>query len=163
MHVATRRLLSRCGLLLAASLTAPVFAQPAPSQDHHHGHAEAQAAPVRPAGTRWQTDAPLRAGMEAIKQQLEAALPKAHHGKLPAKEYAALGKSVDAEIQKIFAQCKLPPDADAALHAVLVKIIDGSTTVKGDGPRVKGLLKMMHAVNEYGESFDHPGWTAIKH
>ena len=161
MHVAARRLVSRWGVVVAATLAPMVFAQSAESHDHHHG--EAQPAPARPAGTRWQTDAPLRAGMESIKKQLEAALPRAHHGKLSAQEYAALGKAVDADIQKIFAQCKLPPDADAALHAVLVKIIDGSATVKSDGKRVQGLLKMMNAVNEYGESFDHPGWTPIKH
>lgn len=136
-----------------------------PAADPHHHHDKAPAEkPVLKKGARWQTDAPLREGMEEIKQLISEALPRAHVGKFSPADYEKLGKSVDAEIQTIFSKCKLPPDADAALHAILVKIIEGSTTVKSaEAKRVNGLLQMMKATNEYGETFDHPGWEPIRH
>ncbi len=155
------RRLGRLALLLTLGTGVTAVAQ----SDAHHDHPAAAAeAPKLKAGQKWETDGPLRKGMEEIKLLVEEALPKAHQGKLSAEEYAQLGKAVDTQVSALFANCKLPPDADAALHGVLVEIIDGSKTVKQPtGKRTPGLLKMMKAVNQYGATFNHPGWVGITH
>ncbi len=154
------RRLGRLAVLLTAGTGLGALAQ----TDPHHDHHAAAEAPTLKAGQRWETDGPLRKGMEEIKLLVEEALPKAHQGKYTPEEYAQLGKAVDTQVSAIFANCKLPPEADAALHGILIQIIDGSKTVKQPtGKRTPGLLKMMKAVNQYGATFNHPGWTGIQH
>lgn len=153
-------------LSLAAGLgaTSGAFAQ-----SHEHGHAHdghaAPAAPAKPAaGKKWASDAPLRKGMETIRALTTSSLHKAHEGKLTAAEYAALGSQVDGEIKTIFAQCKLAPEADQALHGVLAQMMEGSKIMQAkEGKPVNGLMKIVSGLNQYGELFEHPGWKSVQH
>jgi hypothetical protein len=145
------------GLLVAA----PVGAQPKHDHHHHHGHAAPKADLDN--GKRWETDAPLREGMKQIRAIMAADHPKVHKGQWSADDAAALGKRVDAEVKKIFAACKLRPEADAVLHQVLAHIMDGSKVAQSDTDRSAGFHRIMHGLDEYGRLFDHPGWKPLKH
>ncbi|MEW6098304.1 MAG: hypothetical protein AB1666_03865 [Pseudomonadota bacterium] len=61
--------------------------------------------------------------------------------------------------------CKLPPEADAALHGILAQIAQGTDAMAGKSktkPR-DGALKVVAALDEYGRTFDHPGWKKLHH
>lgn len=157
MHPALR-LLSVPALVLG--LAAPALAQ---SHDHdaHKNHGAA-AKPAPKPGQKWATDAPLRKGMEAIRDVLQANLHKAHEGKLATADYHAMAQKIDAEVAVIFKECKLAPDADAALHEILVPIMDATKAMHaGDDP--KAVIKAVSAVNTYGKEFEHPGWKPVAH
>ncbi|WP_216369793.1 hypothetical protein [Ramlibacter montanisoli] len=65
----------------------------------------------------------------------------------------------------IVTNCKLPPEADAALHVVLSDLAEGTGAMAGRTPGVqprKGLVQVVAAVNEYGRYFEHPGWKPIR-
>ena len=115
-------------------------------------------------GRKWATDVPLREGMTKIRALVAPALPAAHAGTMGKAEYAALAAKVETEVGTIVANCKLAPEADAVLHAVISELAGGADAMAGRKPGVaptKGLLQAAAAVNDYGRYFDHPGWKAI--
>jgi hypothetical protein len=129
---------------------------------HDHGHAAAAAKPL-PAGKRWTTDAPLREGMMQIRQSLEPKLGAIHKDKLAADEYKAIAEHADKQIANIVANCKLPPDADAALHGIIARVGEGTEAMAGKSklqPR-EGAIKVVEALEEYGRTFDHPRWKRL--
>lgn len=109
---------------------------------HSHGQAAGEAKLVLDHGKKWQTDAPLRQGMENIR----AALAKGMKDQ-------ALAKKVEAEVAGIVQNCKLPPEADEQLHIVIGELVAGAEA--RDTARVK------KALNAYGEFFDHAGWKRL--
>jgi hypothetical protein len=129
---------------------------------HDHGHAAASAKPL-PAGKRWSTDAPLRESMEQIRHSLEPKLAAIHNDKLAADEYKALAEHADKQVANIVANCKLPPDADAALHGIIAQIGEGTEAMAGKSkvsPR-DGAARVAKALDEYGRTFDHPRWKRL--
>jgi hypothetical protein len=137
----------------------------AQTHDHHHGnHGAGGAKPGLNQGKKWETDAPLRKGMESIRDTLQSNMHKVHEGKVSAADYAAMGTKIDAEIQGIFANCKLSPEADQVLHGVLEPMMSGTKMLQGkEGKPSAGYMKLMKAVNEYGTLFNHPGWKNVSH
>lgn len=156
--------------LLAAALVATGLAgintwgtaASAAEAGHDHGHAAAPAKPL-PAGKRWATDAPLREGMMQIRQSLEPKLEAIHKDKLGADEYKALAEHANKQVANIVANCKLAPEADAALHGIIAQIGEGSEAMAGKSklaPR-DGAVKIVQALDEYGRTFDHPRWKPL--
>jgi hypothetical protein len=93
--------------------------------------------------------------MEQIKgaiEPLKSASPRA--------EYAKASKVIDKQISTIFQNCKLDPKADAALHVPLSKIITASKDLKSSSAdtRYRAAQSISHALSEYAELFDHPGF-----
>jgi len=130
-----------------------------------HDHAQGTQTPLQlNAGQKWETDAPLRKGMNAIHEQVSGALPKAHANSLTDAEYDALAEAVSGQFTYIVQNCHLKPEADAQLHIVLGHISQGIETVRGKEaghPRPAGLLKIAQSLNAYGEHFNHQGWKPI--
>jgi len=128
---------------LAAALTlafgAPAFAA---GDAHSHDHAAGEAKLVLNQGKKWETDAPLRQGMENIRSALAKGM-----------QSDALAEKVEAEVAGIVQNCKLEPAADEQLHIVIADLLAGAET--GDAGRVK------QALNAYGEHFDHAGWKRL--
>ncbi len=106
-------------LLLAAALglSAPL----AFAQDHAHHHAAPAAQAAAPA-QRYATDAPLRENMAAIREIVQT-LEHAEHAQLADAEVATLAGKVNHHVNQIIANCKLPADADAALHTIIVPMV----------------------------------------
>jgi hypothetical protein len=149
---------------LAAAATPAVLAAGAPPAAHAHD--EAQGATLKlDHGRKWASDAPLRDGMARIRGLVAAKVGNAHEGTMGPAEYAALAGQVEVEVGKIVASCKLPPEADAVLHVVLSDLMAGTDAMAGRGkataPR-DGLVKVVAAVNDYGRTFEHPGWKPIR-
>lgn len=154
------KLIAAAGLALGLLATSVAAAE---KDAHQHG-ADAVKLTLDN-GKKWATDAPLRTGMGNIRTEMQASLHAIHEGKLSAAKYNELGKKVSTEVGAIVAQCKLEPKADAQLHLVVADLLDGVETMQGKAPKVKrqaGAVKVVAALEKYGNYFDHPNWQPIK-
>lgn len=159
----TWKLLATIGLSLGLAATALAAIEPAPHQ-HHHGAAPAEL--TLNAGQKWATDAPLRSGMEHIRNALAAALPGIHRNTLSDTQYAALANTVSGEVHGIVANCKLEPQADAQLHLIIADMLQGVEVMAGkraQSTRQNGAVQVVGALEKYAEFFDHPHWSPIRH
>ena len=144
----------------AAACAPAAFAAPA-------AHAHDGAAPAQlhlDQGRKWAGDAPLRPGMANVRALVAPQVPKAHAGTMTPAQYAALAAKVEVEVGRIVANCKLPPEADAVLHVVIGEMMEGTSAMAGKTPGARpqeGLLRVAAAVNDYGRTFEHPGFQAI--
>lgn len=152
--------LSACVLAAVLSLSAPSWA----AEGHSHGAAAGHLSELTlNAGAKWQTDAPLRQGMDAIRHEMAAALPDIHHGRQSPEAFRGLAEKVHHQVEFMLTNCKLPPETDAQLHLVLERVLAGAEAMK-DGPdRTAGAVTVVGALSAYGAHFEHPGWKALEH
>lgn len=129
---------------------------------HDHGAGEAKL--VLNHGKKWQTDAPLRRGMENIRAAVAKDLKVIHADKATPAQYEALAKKVNTEVAGIVQNCKLDPEADAQLHIVIAELMGAAEAMEGkaqgEKPRA-GAVKAVKALNAYGKHFDHAGWKRL--
>jgi hypothetical protein len=154
-------------VLAAAFASAALLGLQAPAiaaDAHEHGHGGAEAHKLQlDHGKKWATDEPLRKGMSEIRSLVDAQHDRIHKGTLKPADYAALGKKIEAQVGYVVANCKLDPKADANLHVVLEQMLEGVEAMKGEpkkNPRA-GAGKVVDALNNYGNHFDHPGWKRL--
>jgi hypothetical protein len=155
-----RRLLAAGVLAVAAGFAVSVQA----AEAHGHDHGEATPVLKLDAGRKWETDAPLREGMTSIRSAVETALPAVHAGTFPDAAYARLGETVAGQIGYIVRNCKLDPEADAVLHAVIAELSVGADIVAGKAAaasRSEGVTHLLKGLDSYGSYFSHPGWKAV--
>lgn len=155
-----KQLVTHGALILA--LGAGSAAVAAQESHDHDGHAAAT--PLKlDNGKKWQTDAPLRNGMEGIRKDLTAALPAIHQGTLPAKQYDLLANKINGHVEYVVKNCKLTPEADAQLHVVLGRIAQGVEAMKTADHRQEGAAQIAQALDVYGDYFQHPNWRPVAH
>jgi hypothetical protein len=150
-------------VLLAAYLSASLSAWAQHEEhDHHHDASTAAVANLQLDGThKWPTDASLRSGMASIRSAFDADHPAIHAGTETDAQYAALAAQIEAQVNRIVADCKLPPAADANLHMVIADLTTGVGLMRGQDPgrtRHDGAALVHGALDAYGEYFDDPGW-----
>ena len=154
------------GALIATALASgAATAAGAAATPDTHAHAQEGAAISAlklNAGKTWQTDAPLRKGMEAIRSAVAADKSAIHSGKITPARYAALGATVETQVAFMIQNCKLPAAADAQLHLIIADLASGADAMKGkdSAARRTGAEKVVVALEAYGRHFDHPGWRA---
>ena len=137
-------------LTVAFAFGAP-FAYGQTAHEHDHGAAEVKL--VLDQGKKWPTDAPLRQGMENIRAALGSGM-----------KYQALANKVNAEVAGIVQNCKLEPEADAQLHIVIAELMAGAEAMEGKETGVTrraGAVRVVKALNAYGDYFDHAGWKRL--
>ncbi len=153
--------------ILSAAALLGLGAKTALAQEHNHAHEHDAGKPALLTlnnGKKWATDDNLRQGMSRIRDALSSELPAIHSGKATAEQYRALAQKTNDQITFMVKTCKLEQKADAALHLILVDIIAGTDAMSGqDGSEaLKGAEKVVHALDNYGIYFDHPGWHGVK-
>lgn len=126
--------------------------------DEHVDHAAAVALPTPPT-TPWASDAPLREGMRRMHQAI-GALEHAEHGHLDASQATAAAQRVQEAANFMFANCKLAPEPDAALHGVLAALLSGAAAIKADPGDTSPVASMREAVALYPRMFEDVTWTA---
>jgi hypothetical protein len=135
-------------LFIGLCLAGTAYAE---THDHHSHDSHEAAAPEATLklnnGAKWATDQPLRDGMAAIRK-LASPAPK---GAPSAADSAALAKKVEAQVSNIIGSCHLEPQADAMLHIVLARILDGTKELGGAtaAERKAGLDKINKAVADF--------------
>ena len=95
---------------------------------------------------------------------METALPAVRAGTFPDAAYARLGETVEGQIGYIVRNCKLDPEADAVLHAVIAELSAGADIVTGKAAaasRSEGVVQLVKGLDSYGGHFSHPGWKAV--
>jgi hypothetical protein len=123
---------------------------------HAHGH---QVAPVEPAASarRWDTDAPLRAGMGRIRVSVDA-LGHHEHGHLDPAQVAALATRIEEDVAYLVANCRLEPQADIALHGIISRLMQGVGMLRTDPANPVAITSMRQALQDYRQHFDDPSW-----
>ncbi len=112
-------------------------------------------------GKKWQTDDVLRHGMSEIRAAMSESLTPIHQNTFTSTQYDALAARIQAQIDYVVGNCKLPEEADQQLHLVLEQIIDGVAELKATTDRDQGAVKIVQALAQYGEYFDHAGWRPL--
>ena len=140
-----------CGLCLTAMAQSP-------AAQEHAGHSKPAAAAPVPA-QRWQADASLREGMRRIHDAVEQ-LHRYELGLMDRTSALAHVASIQDAGAFIFTHCKLPPDADAALHGILVPLLGAAQTLSDDPQAIAAVATMRAAMADYPRYFDDPGWLA---
>lgn len=156
--------------LIALSLTAAGSAQAASNPAHAHDATHAQGGGATTlqlnAGKKWETDAALRKAIGDIRRSMAASLHAIHENRLTAGAYGGLARQVDGAVGEIVAHCKLEAQADAQLHLIVAELLEGAEQMAGKKKPVKrrdGALKVLGALDKYGQYFDDPGFQPIAH
>ncbi|MGB3394221.1 MAG: DnrO protein [Stenotrophomonas sp.] len=147
----------------ATLLVAGLLALPATAYSQHDAHAhahDAHAGAVVAPAQQWPGDAPLREGMRKIRVAVEG-LEHYEHGHMGIAQATATVALIDEAIANIFANCKLEPDADMALHGLLATFMAGAEAVRTSPqvPRAE-IAQMQQALAQYPRLFDDPQWDA---
>lgn len=156
------RALGLAGMLLLGAFAANSYAAA------EHKHEQGQAATTQLTlndGKKWATDDALRTSMNSIKTKMEKVVPEIHAGKFTNPKFKALAKDLNTDIANIFKNCRLDKKADAALHTILIPIIDSIEIMegkKGKADRHEAAVKIIDNLALYGKYFDHPGWQDLK-
>lgn len=129
----------------------------AAAQEHAHSHATPST--VTAPAQRYATDAVLRMHMHEIRTAVDA-LDHYQHGHMGAEQARVLALRIQDHVRGIIDSCKLPPDADAALHAIIVPMLQNATAL-GEAPENLALIApMQEALAAYAQQFDDPGVVA---
>ncbi len=150
------RSLGAAALALLLALPGAAFAEHA-----HDNHGAAAAELTLDHGRKWPTDAPLRQGMGEMRAMLTTALDGIHAGRFTPADYASLANRLQAQVDGVVANCKLPENADAQLHIVLGEMIEGINGMKSGAKNSDAATRVALALNAYGRYFDHPGWAGV--
>lgn len=150
------------GILALGFLQGPAFASAVESA---HDHAETSKTPLTlDHGKPWGTDAALREGMSAMRTAMAARLHEIHSNTLDAAGYASLASTLQPALAGIFANCHLPPAADAQLHNILLPMNAAIERMSNAATAQEGrnaALAVMGGLADYGKTFDHPGWQPL--
>lgn len=135
-------------VLLAAFTATPALA-------HNH----AAPAPVASPVAKYPADAALRTAMDRVRNAVEA-FEHARHGHMGPEQVRALADHLDAQVARVFKECRLEPQADASLHVLLGTILKGSRALRQAPTDYAPVTAMERALADYARMFDDPAARA---
>ena len=113
-------------------------------------------------GKRWVTDAPLRQGLERIRDAVVPVVAATAARPLTKDEATALSGAIKDEVQYLVENCKLEPKADAVLHVLLNDFLEGADALVSDPASKAALERIVKAVALYPQYFEHQGWRSLE-
>lgn len=134
------------------ALALALAGSPGHAQDHAGHHPAPPAATDAAPAQRWVADATLAENMRGIRVAVEA-LDHYRHGHMGPEQASILAAKIQGHANEIIAKCKLPPDADAALHAILVPLMSGAAALKQDPTQLEAIAPMQRALVQYERQF----------
>ena len=140
-------------LLLLSAMATPL----AHAQDGHEHHAPATVVSQEIPAQRYATDAPLRNGMAQIRSAVDA-LGHYEHGHMGPEQAITLANRVQEQVAYLVANCKLAPQADAALHGIIARLGAGAQALKSDPTDLAAIAPMRDALTDYQRTFDDPAF-----
>ncbi|WBT38031.1 hypothetical protein [Hyphomicrobium sp. DMF-1] len=108
------------------------------------------------AGQKWDTDQPLRVGMERIRELVSAARPDGS-----ATEMQALASGIQQQVDYLTTNCKLSPAADENLHVMIADFLEGADLLTQKNDPQRGIAVMRKALDTYPKYFNHAGWRGL--
>ena len=109
-------------------------------------------------GKKWQTDAPLRQGMQSINEAVMRVVPTYHQATLAKTDADELAREINDQVNYIVANCKLEPGADATLHVLIGDLLTGAAGISNDPLSSQGVPHLVRALQLYPDYFEHKGW-----
>jgi hypothetical protein len=147
-------LLSNTGTLLAETTV--------PDHQHSHGHDENAVSGLSlDHGEKWETDAPLRQGMQSINEAVMNAVPAYHHETMTKSASEKLAKHINDQVNYLIANCKLEPGADATLHVLIGDLLTAANNVSNDPLSKQGMPRLVNTLQQYQDYFEHPELKSI--
>lgn len=126
------------------------------AHESHDGHVMPDdALPAR----RWTPDAPLSRGMQRVRAAT-ATLDHGSHGHLDDAQVRNIAAELKSAVDTMFAECKLEPEPDAALHPLLARVLLAADTLSTSGFDADALADLQAVVARYPLLFDDPAWSA---
>ncbi len=149
-------------LLIAAIISSAALANVVTAQEHQHHDMSEQVLQLNH-GAKWSIDESLHIGMVNIRQQLMLNLDDIHYNKFSSQQFLALASEFDKQLQYLFENCQLPAKADAQLHVLLAKIIQGNELMKTSQDKKQGAVMIMQALQDYPRYFNDIAWQRLEH
>lgn len=115
-------------------------------------------------GELWRTDASVRRGMGELRATIDSVLAGRAGRGITGERLGELGHAIEARVRELIACCSSRETSGRHLHMLLAEMADGAalmTQGRHTDARRMGLLKVVQALNLYGDLFDHPGWQAL--
>jgi len=115
--------------------------------------------------TKWETDEPVRGAMKAVRDLVLRDHSLVTHRRMPPAGARAFHAAIKAEVDRMLAETKVMPEADALLKTIATAIVDGAEAVAGmkkDIEPIDGIVAMDEALADYARRFDHPGWQPLR-
>lgn len=150
-----------CLKTFVLSLALSCVATPAwAATTQHADHATPHPAPAtsRAPAKGWATDAPLRKGMRDIATAVDA-LGRHEQGQMTPEQAAALAGQIQGHVRQIIANCRLPADADAALHQIIAPLMANAASLQADPAKRELVASMRQALVAYKHQFDDPQFS----
>lgn len=146
------------GLILLAGMPMPMAFAGQHVEHQHVEHAPSAAPASTAPSQRYATDATLRDQMRQIRGNV-LALEDYAHGHLTQEVATQLADQIAGHVNTIIVNCKLPPDADAALHDIIGSLLQHASRLKADPNRIDAIAGMRNAIDQYTRTFDDPGFS----
>lgn len=130
-----------------------------PPQHHPMAHdADASRGTTDYPVVRWRPDEPLARGMQRLRAAT-AALSHGGHGHLDDAQVKNIAAELQSAVEAMFAQCRLEPEPDAALHPLLARVLAAATTLRERGFDAGALATLEQVLSDYPRLFDDPAWS----
>lgn len=112
-------------------------------------------------GKKLPVDSNLRGGMSRIRDAMAAEMAAISTGAMSEERYRTLARTVNDQVAFVIQNCRLDEEADATLHPILAELVAGAEEMSGasgEQSRHHGMERASRALEDYAESFEHPGW-----
>jgi len=126
---------------------------------HHEMHAGGELDLQRPETGKWASDESLRQGMSELKAAFEPAHAAYRNDSFDAQQASELADTIEQKVNFMFANCRLPADADAELHKLLAGALGAGGSLRQSEKLHDGLHRLHRVLQAYGDHFEHPGWA----
>jgi hypothetical protein len=127
----------------------------------HHHDAHGTSALSLNEGRRWETDLPLRTGMQRIRDAVEPVLQARATGPITRDAAKTLAASIQENVNYLIENCKLAPQADATLHVLITELLTAAALLAENPGSLDAVSQLRDALKKYPEYFDHPGWKPL--
>lgn len=143
--------------LISAILNFVFSGQSYGAEKNHHSHGDSSNVTEVKPYKKFIADETLRGRMNSILSAMQK-LSKTGAGTQKRKQVVTTGSVVESVVRDIFKNCKLEPEADAAIHPILAQILEGSYMLK-KGDEKNGHERIHKALLRYEDNFEHSGWN----
>lgn len=157
------RLLAAGWLFAIAGIGSAAITTAQEHVDSPHRHdRQTQELPDTAPSAPFATDAPLRAGMARIRNAVTANMPDYRQRGLSRDQATALASEIEQSVDYLFANCRLEPAADAALHGLLAQLLQGAAALRRDPAADDGMPAVLAALERYPRMFLDTQWQVVR-
>jgi len=133
------------------------------AEEHSHHHEKNTEQMSLNLGDKWSIDDSLHIGMSRIRDEVMTNLNAIHYNKFSDKQYAKMVPVLEKHLTYLFENCKLPAQADAQLHTLLAKVMQGVDKMKNTADKKQGTILIVQALKDYPAYFNDPNWKVVEH